>query len=168
MRNRVPANLSASPGADTQRRPPTPRAGPEEFKTVTRRGGSRRSSKETMPVWDPKTETRDEMRSRIIRLVDSHKTVRCTVDVKCCPDHNQRRCIRFHNQHDCRPCIWDNWVEPSPKMCSNKTITSYHPSVIKSIPCHHGDKCPFMEVCGFRHEGEVKLDRKYGVYSRDQ
>jgi hypothetical protein len=173
MKRNVPRNLTTSSGADGVGRPPTELFGSGEFKTVSRRGISRNSSKESMPaskqpMWDPMMETREEMRSRIIRLVDSHKTVPCTVDVKCCPNHNQRRCIRFHNMQDCRPCIWYNWVEPSPKSCSNKTITSYHPSVIKSIPCHHGSKCPFMEVCGFLHEGEVKLDRKYGVYSRDQ
>lgn len=28
--------------------------------------------------------------------------------------------------------------------------------------------CPFQEVCGFLHDGEVKLERRYGLHTRDE
>ena len=121
-----------------------------------------------MQEWDPHDETREEMRERFIRLVDFHKTMCCACPVDFKSTHDQRRCPYYHNIRDYRKNIWENWTEPSAKSCFNKTANSYHPSVFKTIECHHEHDCPFKEFCGFHHLGEVKLDRKHGMYSRSQ
>lgn len=134
-----------------------------EWQTVPAKMAAPKKAVDTKSVSDVKPqETADEMLSRFVRVVDTHKTVKCSVST-CNRHHNPRTCTRWHNSTDRRPNIWDNWTDPRDGCSANKVIMSYNPSVYKTIKCNHPQgKCPFGDNCGFSHIGEPVLKRRYG------